>query len=551
MSTRFTALKIGSGDAFLLEDNGKTILFDSGGSRNKIVSLLKNKKRRIKKINIAICSHNDGDHANGFIGLLKSDIDIDEIWLPYWWSSILQYAVEHEINWDEIERISNEINDENIKGYNTELLYSENHEPLSDKAFDKVLSDIAKKYEVEKCTEFKNKLYNRVTIQMYKDLNSILEENHIDTEMAHAIEKEIAFRINLEKLDKIVQRKADKLVNEIVHKIADRKAEGRDNELIDRIVFSSVFDHFFYVTYTYCYDNIEAAIYWFLDCYNRNIDQTVAGRLAKALAHDFADDMAVDITYDLGVYLSLLIKTSLNSLPSYYSNQEMISCLALELKQDHFCIIQDKEETPKAKKPEIQMNNIMEIAALAYLHDCTIKWFEPTKGCTIIPIKSTNFKALNSNLKHTIQILKNTMAFAYALYLTVENEYSLAFEYLNEDGIPIVRFSADSDCECGSLPYNKSIIITAPHHGSEANANVYDAIDPNNQDNIIWVRSDALNKTQGRPCDKFKSRKNKYCLACKYRVPNKKIEVCFEYNNLSQQWKPIHGYTCNCQPNNN
>lgn len=100
MSTRFTALTIKEGDAFLLEDNGWNCLFDSGVD-DKIVDLLKYKG--INKLDLAICSHNDEDHAQGFIELLESGFIIDEIWLPGLWASILQYIKNHNIHSQEIE----------------------------------------------------------------------------------------------------------------------------------------------------------------------------------------------------------------------------------------------------------------------------------------------------------------------------------------------------------------------------------------------------------------------------------------------------------------
>ena len=88
---RFKALEIGSGDAFLIETEGKQILFDSGGSKSIIKKLLKNNK----KIDLAICSHNDRDHSNGFIGLLEDPkFEIVEIWLPGLWLPILNFLIE-------------------------------------------------------------------------------------------------------------------------------------------------------------------------------------------------------------------------------------------------------------------------------------------------------------------------------------------------------------------------------------------------------------------------------------------------------------------------
>ncbi|MBQ6080128.1 MAG: MBL fold metallo-hydrolase [Muribaculaceae bacterium] len=435
MSTRFTALEIGSGDAFLLEDEGKTILFDSGGSKNRIKDLLKDKG--ITRIDIAICSHNDGDHANGFIGLLKSyQFIIDEIWLPYWWASILQYANEHGINWAEVEMTSHEINDK--KDYNSKLLYSDEHEPISDEVFGEVLSNLAERMD-----------------------------------------------------NKDMSLSSDRLFYDIAYETA--------RNMIDRLAYDT----------------------------KHNID----------ILHDpnLADIIACDIAYHFVQYISN--RAHRDEVKDFFYGH--IDEFLPPNSFDHLVTAYSGSNI------RIMFNNIMEIAVWAYQRGCKIKWFEPTKSFTRIPIPNSNFIALNSTLKRQVKKLKDLSAFAYALYLTVENEYSLVFEYC-KGNIPIIRFSADSDCEFPGpqSSYEHEIIVTAPHHGSEANANVYDAIDPKNQDNIIWIRSDALNKTQGRPCSDFKLRKNKYCLTCKNRIRNKKIEVCFEYDILIRQWKSISGYQC-------
>lgn len=89
MSLSFSALEVGQGDAFLLEKEGWRCLFDSGGSKSGLESLLKNK--RINHLNLAVCSHNDFDHIDGFLGILdtNSKITVDEIWLPGLFGSII------------------------------------------------------------------------------------------------------------------------------------------------------------------------------------------------------------------------------------------------------------------------------------------------------------------------------------------------------------------------------------------------------------------------------------------------------------------------------
>lgn len=80
MSLLFSALEVGQGDAFLLEKDDWKCLFDSGGSKSGLESLLR--KKKINHLNLAICSHNDFDHTNGFIGILGTrSVTIDEIWV--------------------------------------------------------------------------------------------------------------------------------------------------------------------------------------------------------------------------------------------------------------------------------------------------------------------------------------------------------------------------------------------------------------------------------------------------------------------------------------
>ena len=94
---KFKALEIGSGDAFLIETGEKQILFDSGGSKSRIIHLLRNNR----KIDLAICSHNDSDHSHGFIGLLEDPkFEIAEIWLPGLWIPILNFIIEERVNKD-------------------------------------------------------------------------------------------------------------------------------------------------------------------------------------------------------------------------------------------------------------------------------------------------------------------------------------------------------------------------------------------------------------------------------------------------------------------
>lgn len=380
MSLKFTALEVGSGDAFLIEDDDKKYLFDSGGNKILIANLLKNKK--IKKLDLAICSHNDIDHANGFIGLLdpNSKIEIEEIWLPGDWASILKFVKDGEISPHEIICYLDECDESDNK-------YREN-------------------YEKNDCS--RNKLF--------------------DNELSESIEN---FEDELSWL----------------------------SEMEDSVFFYKTFRE-----WHFWYDKDE----------------------------------------------------------KYYHHQ-------LHLILEHY--------GTNLLHLQLNLKRILDIVRLAYQRGCKIRWFEPTNYCTNKDI-DYGFRALNAVQMASVKVPKDTIAFMQLLTLTKENEYSLVFEYL-KNNIPIIRFSADSNCTCQSIIYDKSIIVTAPHHGSEANANVYSAIQGNN---IIWVRSDR--KSRKRPCADYKMMSNKYCLACYNK--NFKKEICFYYDCYSKKWKHKTGCKCPC-----
>lgn len=122
MSLSFSALEVGQGDAFLLEKDGWKCLFDSGGSKSGLESLLKNK--RINHLNLAVCSHNDFDHTNGFLGILdtNSKITVDEIWSPGLFGSIIQYVMDNGIPREILEPEDYPIDDINLESlYDREL----------------------------------------------------------------------------------------------------------------------------------------------------------------------------------------------------------------------------------------------------------------------------------------------------------------------------------------------------------------------------------------------------------------------------------------------
>jgi len=77
---KFTVLKVGIGDSFLLEANSKKILVDTGNEQYECEKLIS--KKGIKELDLIIITHYDSDHVNGLVEIIKSDISIKEIWLP-------------------------------------------------------------------------------------------------------------------------------------------------------------------------------------------------------------------------------------------------------------------------------------------------------------------------------------------------------------------------------------------------------------------------------------------------------------------------------------
>ena len=219
---------------------------------------------------------------------------------------------------------------------------------------------------------------------------------------------------------------------------------------------------------------------------------------------------------------------------SYFS--ELIE--SSEFHEDMGCLYyQCIRHAPNTLNLIINLDRIIKIAGLAYQKGSKMRWFEPLSSQTKAIGIGYNFFVINAREMCVVQKIKELTEFLFALKLTDENRYSLVFEYQNNNS-PIIRFSADSDCTYQSYsPYVNNIIVTAPHHGSDANAIVYKNLKGKD---IIWVRSDR--KSSKRPCVDFKKQPRKYCLACRNR--NFKSEIHFEFQ--GNKWQHKSGNNCTC-----
>lgn len=97
MTSRFVALPVDRGDAFLLDREEKTVLVDGGASKKGLVSNLKkywNQGQRV--IDTVVVTHNDLEHTGGIIGLLDSnEFTVREIRLPAYWQSVYEVVANH------------------------------------------------------------------------------------------------------------------------------------------------------------------------------------------------------------------------------------------------------------------------------------------------------------------------------------------------------------------------------------------------------------------------------------------------------------------------
>lgn len=97
MTSRFVALPVNRGDAFLLDRGNKTVLVDGGASEKGLVSELKKHwKQGQRVIDTVVVTHNDLDHTGGIIGLLNSsEFKVREIRLPAYWQSVYEVVANH------------------------------------------------------------------------------------------------------------------------------------------------------------------------------------------------------------------------------------------------------------------------------------------------------------------------------------------------------------------------------------------------------------------------------------------------------------------------
>lgn len=139
-------------------------------------------------------------------------------------------------------------------------------------------------------------------------------------------------------------------------------------------------------------------------------------------------------------------------------------------------------------------DRIRRIALAAFHHGIRVRWFE-YEPFHPIGVGGAQLQPVNARVIAQVRPFKGTLL--RLLALTVSNRESLVFWSPSAQKCPGVLFTADSDLQGVQLPSGISgSIVTAPHHGSEANANAYSAISGKGCQDVTWVRSDGRYMTR-------------------------------------------------------
>lgn len=187
---------------------------------------------------------------------------------------------------------------------------------------------------------------------------------------------------------------------------------------------------------------------------------------------------------------------------------------------------------------------IRAIAARAYHRRIAVRWFKYDPRW---PVGGEQWlRPVNAReVMHVPSV--SDCELLHALALTTANKESLVFFAEPGRGYPGVLFTADSDLKHTTLPPDLThAIVTAPHHGSDANAPAYSAVGSSIGsacETIKWVRSDGrFRKRPGRsflntPSDRF-------CTRCR---PNQGDSQAIRLTSDHGCWLPQRGVRlCSC-----
>lgn len=159
-------------------------------------------------------------------------------------------------------------------------------------------------------------------------------------------------------------------------------------------------------------------------------------------------------------------------------------------------------------------SRIREAAILAFHKGVTVRWFE---HYPLVPSGGALEVLLPANARQLLRMRSRKASVVEYLSLSVANRESLVFWAPPTERMPGVLFTADSDLAKMSLPAGvENSLATAPHHGSESNADAYDAVMYASGDgkSVTWIRSDG--RFLKRPGDAYLVKTTKrFCTLCR------------------------------------
>jgi hypothetical protein len=189
---------------------------------------------------------------------------------------------------------------------------------------------------------------------------------------------------------------------------------------------------------------------------------------------------------------------------------------------------------------------IREIAVAAYHSGSTIKWFDfigdknqfrPSGGLAdfLVPVNAIEVAEIRRPKRSALEYIA----------LTRSNKQSLVFMAPDKGDSPGALFTADSDLSFSQqIKWHDHMIITAPHHGSDANKAAYSRFsgETGGKLEVSWVRSDG--RFMKRPGKSYLTINNrKYCTLCRNcRLPKQDIKLVL-VNNF---WQPLGTHACKC-----
>lgn len=192
-------------------------------------------------------------------------------------------------------------------------------------------------------------------------------------------------------------------------------------------------------------------------------------------------------------------------------------------------------------------NRIRSIAIAAFHRGIPVRWFEFAPNaplCGTPALQPVNAREIFRARQRGGRLLD-------FVALTVSNRESLVFWSPKSAQHPGVLFTADSDLSGVGVPSAlRGALITAPHHGSDANRDAYEAVKskaPQDISSTTWIRSDGRYRT--RPGEVYLALSSRrICTMCRgaAEIFTRKQAVCL-YSRTGS-WTPYKASAlCSCR----